>query len=328
MGGNPTSGPTALDIIGLLKHRLRLFLGGLWLLDGLLQMQPQMFTSNFPAQVLLPSFQSLPQPLRAFALGTLYPYIQLHEQVFNTLALLVQVALGAIILVAPKRLYGVSLVTSIVWSTLIWVFGQAFGSIFAFTGGGTLMLGTPSIYTGFPGSGLLYIYLSLILLLPDKVWENHSRKSLSPLWDFAPLLLTGVLIAQLNPNLFTASGQATIFQSNLDTNIPQALAWSVATLGGYSIASPFLANILEVIPIISLIALWLTGHRRTAFILSCVYLAFAWWFGMGLGGLLTGLGTDPNTPPLLLAISYLTLEKQVFDKRVLVENTMSAPRYN
>lgn len=222
---------------------------------------------------------------------------------------MIQVTLGVSIISKPKSLYRLALTASTAWSALIWVFGQAFGGVFAQSASGTLTIGTPSLYTGFPGSALLYLYLSLILLLPDNVWRRESQRRYSLLWDFAPLLLLVATIIQLNPGMFTAGGQSTIFQNNVDINIPVSLAWSVEPLARYSVASPLLANIIEVIPIVACVVPWLAGYRRHAFILTCVFSVFVWWFGMGIGAILTGLGTDPNTPPLLIAISYLALKK-------------------
>src|SRR5579875_3354416 len=108
MGNRVILDVQTLDIVGRLKINLRVFLGALWLLDGLLQ--PQMFTPNFPSQVLLPSFQTLPEPLHAFALNTLYPNIQLHEKIFNVAALTTQAAIGVGLVWAPRRLYRSTLI--------------------------------------------------------------------------------------------------------------------------------------------------------------------------------------------------------------------------
>lgn len=323
MGNRVSLSVYELNVVGWLKNSLSLILGALWLFDGLLQLQPQMFTSNFPAQVLLPSFQILPQPLHSIALSKLYPYIQIHEKAFNIVAILTQVTLGVSIIRKPRQLYRLALIASTAWSALIWVFGQAFGGIFALSGSDTLIIGSPSLYTGFPGSALLYLYLSLILLLPDNLWERESRRKYSPIWDFAPLLLIIGIIVQLNPHMFTASGQSTIFQTDINMNIPVSLAWTIEPLARYSIASPLLANTIEVIPILTCVVLWLAGYRGPAFILTSVFSVFAWWFGMGIGATLTGLGTDPNTPPLLLAISYLALKKPSFNEKTLGEYTMN-----
>ena len=44
------------------QKRLRQLLGILWLIDGLLQLQPQMFTMNMVNGVMVPTVQDQPAP--------------------------------------------------------------------------------------------------------------------------------------------------------------------------------------------------------------------------------------------------------------------------
>lgn len=299
--------------IGKLRERVRLLLGGLWLLDGLLQLQPMMFTQSFPSQVLLPALQNFPPPISNLTLDKLYPAILNHVVAFNLIAIVVQVGLGILLLYPSRRLNFPGLIMSAAWSAIIWVFGQAFGGVWSVTQGG-LTLGEASVYSGFPGSALLYLYLSAILLAPKLSWERGTSSVLSPIWDFAPILLASAFIFQLNPQLFTAAGQATIFQANIQNNIPPSLAWSVAPFAALAQSHPVAADIVEA-AWIGLTALLLANKRtrskRITLFVAAALFGFIWWFGLGLGGIFTGLGTDPNTPPLLLAAAYISTRKAV-----------------
>lgn len=293
--------------MGGLRRRLRLFLGALWLFDGLLQLQPAMFTQSFPSQVLLPALQSFPEPMSYFTLGSLYPLILDHVVFFNLAVIAVQAAIGVLLLTDGSSLNRAGLILSTAWSLLIWVFGEAFGGMLAPTGGG-LALGAPSLYSGFPGPALLYLYLSAALLVPEERWMKERSSRVSPIWDFAPITLFSALAAQLNPHLFTPQGQAEIF----DAGLPQSLAWMAAPVAGLAQAHPVAANTLEA-AWIAVAALLLahraTRTRRVTLVVAAALFGYAWFFCMGFGGLFTGLGTDPNTPPLLFAATALATLK-------------------
>src|SRR5229473_5129292 len=81
---------------------LQRILGALWLIDGLLQFQPQMFTMNMVNGIMKPMLNGQP--------GVFEPSLQwfvdqttLHLTAVNLLIAIVQVLLGISFLVLPDR---------------------------------------------------------------------------------------------------------------------------------------------------------------------------------------------------------------------------------
>jgi hypothetical protein len=303
--------------IAKVKRSLTMFLGGLWLVDGLLQLQPAMFTEAFPNQVVLPALQSLPPPLGGVAVDTLYPLITGWEHLFNAMLIAVQLTLGALLVAGtlrgqPSRIV---LTCSAAWAAAIWVFGQAFGPLFTQAPGGKLVWGSPSLYSGFPGSALLYLIVSVVLLEPHSTWASAAKKRFSFIWDAGLLVLAVAAALQVNPTLFTPSGQNNIFQANIMSYVPGDLAWSIRPVALAAAAHPLVAATVEAVAIVGVASLLKSGWTRVALVALAGLLGFVWWFGLGLGGVLTGLGTDPNTPPLLFALCYLSIIRRRWNSK-------------
>ncbi len=79
------------------KRGVQITLGMLWLLDGALQLQPQMFTSNFAYKVIDQAAQGQPSlvsdPMQLF----IHLFL-LQPALFNTFSAVIQLALGGLIL--------------------------------------------------------------------------------------------------------------------------------------------------------------------------------------------------------------------------------------
>jgi len=125
---------------------LQRILGALWLIDGLLQFQPQMFTMNMVNGIMKPMLNGQP--------GLFEPSLQfivnqttLHLTAVNLLIGIVQVCLGLGFLFLPDRWVKELVIVSIVWAFIVWYGGE---------GMSMLLTGTASILTGAPGAVLLY----------------------------------------------------------------------------------------------------------------------------------------------------------------------------
>lgn len=144
-----------------LKRTLTMCLGGFWLLDAILQLQPAMFTSAFVNTVLAPNLQNQPPIIEGIvAFG-----IRLFStNIFwwNFASALLQILIG-IMLIFPfhKKVQHFGLWLSVVWAFIIWVFGEGFGNLFT---------GSATFYTGAPGSALLYLIIALCL-----IYSIHKR---------------------------------------------------------------------------------------------------------------------------------------------------------
>ncbi|MEM3655106.1 MAG: hypothetical protein QXP58_01120 [Thermoprotei archaeon] len=287
------------------RRLVRIGLGALWLFDGLLQLQPQMFTSNFPINVVGQAIQGLPNPIYKYSLSILEGYIIPYIVAWNAFFASLQLLIGALILSKSTKQQTVGLTLSIVWSIILWVFGEGLGGIYTATMSGGIFPGTPSLFNGFPGAALIYAWSSITLLLPERAWRLSGR--FSPIRDGAALIFAVSALIQLQPLMWTAYGQASIFAANLD-NLPTQLWFTVEWLARYSVSHPVAANTFEVVALfVAAIGVWGITPKKWGYIYAITLLGFTWWFSLGLGGLLTGLGTDPNTPPLivLLMVPYI-----------------------
>jgi hypothetical protein len=112
-----TLSPTTLkgyDYLMLLSRKaLQRVLGVLWLIDGLLQFQPQMFTMNMVNGIMKPMLQGQPALIEP-SLQFIVNQTTLHLVEVNLLIAIVQVLLGLGFLLLPDRLLCVGL-NRLVW---------------------------------------------------------------------------------------------------------------------------------------------------------------------------------------------------------------------
>jgi hypothetical protein len=143
------------------RDALRWALGVLWVVDGLLQLQPGMFTMAMVQSVMLPATYGSPN----WVIAPLILVVHLmsgHLVLANALIAAIQLGLGLALLLGGRRARW-PYICSLAWSALLWPFGQAFGGLFA--NGGT------SVWSGAPGSALLYV------LLTWAAWHTRSARS-------------------------------------------------------------------------------------------------------------------------------------------------------
>lgn len=269
-------------------------LGILWLLDGLLQFQPQMFGQTFVTNILTPLLSDQP----GFMVAIVNWGIQLWDTntvMTNTAAALLQCAIGVLILFPlSSRRFKLGLWISIVWGVVVWICGE---------GAGLLLTGGASFYTGAPGAIVMYILLAVLLLIPEKVTTASYPKIAG--WIF----ILGALL-QLQPSLWTGDGAMGNFMTSMNdpmhflNALPNYFA-NIATLHPVG-TNVFLAAILFVVGLVILLK-----PNRTTGIIALAFLFFVWWLGQDLGQISTlfvGTMTDPNTAPLvaLLLIPLFT----------------------
>ena len=152
-------------------RRLVTALACLWIIDGLLQLQPSMYSrgvNGFLANVLQYNTMGRPNPLTDLIRWsvTLTYGTASHQVVFNTLAALVQLGLGIAML--AKRTQNAALLASAVWAVVPWVVGEAMGQM--------LFPQASMAFVGTPGAALIYLFLSLTLL-HDQAGESEPATS-------------------------------------------------------------------------------------------------------------------------------------------------------
>lgn len=288
------TGPTA-GAEPLARKVLRIGLGGLWVLDGLLQAQPSMPLGLAP-MVLEPALAGQPPWLES--LGRFGVDIWTRNVVASdAFSVFVQVAIGAGLLVGGGRLLErLSLSASIAWGLVVWVFGEAMGG---------LMAPGASWLSGAPGAALVYVGLAALLLwVPPAAFEGERVATIARR-GLGVFLLAGATLQALPFEGFWRRGALSEIFANAASNPqPGVLARPVAALARVAATHPVPVN-AAVVALGALVgAGLLSGRAKRAWGGAAVaLLAGAWWFGMDFG-VLGGTGTDPNTfGPLAVALA-------------------------
>jgi hypothetical protein len=294
---------------------IQVALGILWLLDGFLQLQSQMFTNHFASLVIAPAAQFEP----ILVAGPIHLFIHIflfHPAIFNSFAVLTQLALG--ILILYRRTTKIGLIASMAWGLLVWVIGEGYGAIFS---------GHTSLLMGAPGAALLYIILAIAVL--PRVDKKIARPPywLAFVWAF---LWIGGAIYQLLPGQNTVSSISTMIASNgfgqpgwlasLDFHVgsiingfgtPLALqsgmhmsANQMAMMQTEGTSGYWFILLAALVQFGIGIAVFLPRlYRLIGISLGVMFSLIFWIVGQSFGGIFTGLATDPNAAPLFIALA-------------------------
>jgi hypothetical protein len=257
-----------------IKNIIAKSLGAFWILDGLLQFQPQMFGANFVTQVLDPVLAGQPSFMHAIVAGGIFLW-NINPPVADTLAALLQISIGVLLFFPlSSKKFKVGAWISIVWGTIVWLCGECAGLLFS---------GAATFYTGAPGAVLYYSVPAVFLLMSERAKLSWFPRIVG--WTF----IIGAAL-QLQSGFWSASGLDGSFMV-----LPLFLQHAFA-------AQPILANgILAGILLVFGLLILFKPNRTTA-ISTIIFLALVWWLGQEFGMLdtfLVGTATDPNQAPLL-----------------------------
>jgi cytochrome oxidase Cu insertion factor (SCO1/SenC/PrrC family) len=296
------------------RRLLRVGFGILWVFDGLLQAQPAM-AAGLPSQVIQPGAAGSPAWVQHVVNWGANAW-SFHPVQAGAAAVWIQVGIGAWLIAAPagraSRLAGL---VSVGWGLVVWVFGEAFGGIFA--PGLTFLFGAP-------GAVLLYCVAGLLIALPDARWRSASlgREMLAALG----LFLVGMAVLQAWPGRGfwqdSAHGRqgplASMVSAMAGTPQPHPLSALVRGFASIAASDGFAVNLIAVLALALAGVALLTGAvgtgqqslaarawlLRPALILLLAFCLADWVFIEDFG-FLGGLGTDPNSmiPVALLAVS-------------------------
>jgi hypothetical protein len=275
---------------------LRAGLGALWILDGLLQAQPGMFTMDMVSTIMQPAATGQPAWLSGL-IGWSVRLVTPHVAAFNAIVVVLQLAIGVLMLLPGARARRTGMWLGLVWALMVWLFGEGLGQ---------LLTGSSTALAGAPGSALVYAIAAGLWLLPGggagRRWRGRPAVAV-----VAGALFTLSALLQLNPLYFTALGLAAPFGQAAMMGQPAWLRapieWAVAASG----SAPVLANAV-VIAAFTLGALWLLGENagrweRALTVATIVWLGIVWWLGQDFGMPFGGMATDPNTAaPLALLV--------------------------
>jgi hypothetical protein len=289
---------------------LRTFFGLLWIVDGVLQYQPQM-PLGFADGVLRGGAESSPLWVRNLVDAAASIWDR-QPIVLATAVIWVQIGIGIWLLVARRgvasRLAGVA---SVIWALFIWVV-SGFGGILA--AGASLVIGQP-------GASIVYAGAGVLLALPLAAWQQGR------LVATARRVLGVFLIAMSVLQAFPGRGMWSGFDRNGEVVNPISLmaaemasvkqpaltSWAARSFGDLTAHAPLLVNGLFVVGFGATGILLFSAREqrlRQARLLGCVTAVIAWVFVENLG-LFGGLSTDPNTMvPLFGLLVALTMSSE------------------
>jgi cytochrome oxidase Cu insertion factor (SCO1/SenC/PrrC family) len=277
------------------RRLLRISFGLLWIFDGILQSQPKMPLGMGP-DVIQPTAAASPTWVQHLdnALVTVWSY---HPIAAASAAVWIQLGIGVWLLAAPRgnwsRLAGLA---SVLWGLCVWVFGEAFGGIFA-----------PHLtwLFGAPGAAVFYCLAGCLIALPESTWTTPrlGRVVLRAMGAF--FLGMAVLQAwpgrgfwQGEPRPGVASGTLTAMVREMSqTAQPHVFSSLVSSFAGFVAANGWEVNLFVVIALATIGAAFLTARPtlvRGAVIAGCV-LCLADWVLIEDLGFFGGVGTDPNS---------------------------------
>jgi hypothetical protein len=280
------------------RRALQLGLAALWLLDGVLQYQPLLYTKAF-AQSLAGTAAGNPSVI-ARPITWDANLVEHHLVLLNTIFATIQLLLGLGIAFRPT--VKIALAASIAWSIGVWWFGEGLGGV---------LIGGASPLNGAPGAVIIYGLLAVLLWPADR--------TASP-----PFVAARAVGAHLARALWLVFWLSQAYFALIPANrAPQAVNAMIASMesgepgwlsaierGGASlVARQGLAASVALAVALVLIAIGVYLPQRFAkatLVLAIVVALVIWVVAQALGGILAGGATDPNSGPLLvlLALAY------------------------
>lgn len=276
------------------RRRLQLALAAVWLLDGVLQCQPVMFTRAFP-----PTLAAAAQGNPALIAGPITWSAHLvaqHVVAMNAVFAAFQLLLG--LGIAWRPTVKLALGASITWAAAVWWLGEGLGSV---------LTGSASPVSGAPGAVILYALLAILLwpvaserAAPFVAGRAIGAPAARGLWLIVWGSLAGLALQPAARAPYAMSGMI----SAMAHGQPGWLAWT-SNHAASALSHQGLPASVVLAVALAVVAAGGCLPARAAIVLAIV-IAAAVWIAEGLGGVLTGSATDPNTGPLLalLALAY------------------------
>jgi hypothetical protein len=279
------------------RRRLQLALAGLWLLDAVLQYQSFMFSRAF-GRMLSQSAAGNPAwiagPIRWNAALTEHHSVLLNA-IFATIQL--AIALG----IAARPTVRIALAASVAWSLTVWWLGEGLGGILS---------GSASPLGGAPGPVLLYALIAVLAWPADRdpaapfvAGRAVGTQAAKVIWLAFWAAMTWFAV---QPSNLTATGPHDVV-GELASGEPHWLASIVAgaaaLLAGRGVT---VLVVLAVVFAVIAVSVFLPPALARVVLAGTIVLAAALFVaGQALGGMLTGMGTDPGSGPLLALLALL-----------------------
>jgi uncharacterized membrane protein YwaF len=311
---------------------IQIVLGLLWLVDGALQLQHQMFTSSFANNVIAPAAHGQPVVVS----GPMHLGVRIilsHPAIFDVCFALIQLAIGAAILWKRTIKYG--LIGSMIWGLSVWFAGEGLAGMAS--GHATLLMGAP-------GAALLYAIIAAAVFPRQSTKKKQANQPAYWLAIVWAVLWLGGAVFQLLPgqnsvsdlssmivgnisgapgwlatidthaaNFVNRFGTTTSSMANMHMTTLQMAQMSTRPGSGYG-----LILLLAVVQSIIGLAIFIPRYGRKIAVITGIVLSLVFWVvGQSLGGYYTGLATDPNSGPLYILLAIAILGCTQLDQRLL-----------
>ena len=303
------------------RRLLRIGFGLLWIFDGILQAQPSMPLGMGP-DVIQPLAAASPSWVQHVdnALVTVWSY---HPVTAAAAAVWIQLGIGAWLLAAPRGNWSrAGGLVSVLWGLNVWVFGEAFGGIFA--PGLTWLFGAP-------GAAVFYCFAGILIALPERAWST-ARTGRVVLRTIGAFFL-GMALLQAWPGRgfwdghlqtgATSGTLTTMIKEMSQTPQPHFLSSLLSSFAGFVSANGWEVNLFAVLALGAIGAAFLTarpGPVRAA-VLAALVLCVADWVLVEDFGFFGGVGTDPNS---MIPMALVFVAGYVAITRVPVATTEGA----
>ncbi len=268
---------------------LRWGFGLLWIIAGLLKLQPGMFSSALIVNVLGPNaLTDQPAWLMHLMMGGVHLWHSLLP-VDTILLALWEIALGVGLIFARGRWFRVTLWVVIIWSAVVWVMAEGMGGV---------LNGSPTLVEDSPGSSPFYAMAALLLLYPQWAKSSVLTRAAGAFWALA------ALIQCLPYNWSAASTGGMIGNVTMNGQEP---AWVDRLNNAFILMAFHHAVVFNIVMVLVMAVLaWGYASRRISgfvWFLTIIWLAFLWIVPEDFATLFSGTATDLGNPiPLALLL--------------------------
>lgn len=292
-GWPQTSSRTVREVEPPARRFLRIGLGLLWLVDGLLQAQPAM-PAGFVAHTLTPGISSSP----AWLVDLVQPLAHVwayHPVAADAVTVWIELGLALLVLLGGRGLVARSVLwASLLWSAVVWVGGEFFGGLLA---------AGASWFTGAPGAILVYVLAAALLMVRWDRWGSGDAGKLARRAVGVWMLTAATVQAMPWGGSWSGRGLSQPFEIGAHNDQPAVFLAPITVAAHLAQSHPVAVN-ATVVAILVTLGVGLLLSSSSAFVAAGITLCLAtWWLAQDFG-VLGGLATDPNTAlPLAIVLA-------------------------